>query len=98
MLTFNFEDPSKDVLHVAHIYWKILSPKPLPPRSSPPCQPLLKTPPKNCPLIRSCTCPLRVTAGDHGDDTRVFLFDMYMGGCQNYGPFLDPYYNTAPNI
>ena len=20
------------------------------------------------------------------------------GGCQNYGPFLDPYYNTAPNI
>ena len=22
----------------------------------------------------------------------------YMGGCQNYGPFLDPYYNTAPNI
>ena len=21
-----------------------------------------------------------------------------MGGCQNYGPFLDPYYNTAPNI
>ena len=22
----------------------------------------------------------------------------YMGGGQNYGPFLDPYYNTAPNI
>ena len=22
----------------------------------------------------------------------------YMGGCQNYGPFLDPYYNKAPNI
>ena len=22
----------------------------------------------------------------------------YMGGCQNYGPFLGPYYNTAPNI
>ena len=21
-----------------------------------------------------------------------------MGGCQNYGPFLDPYYNTAPTI
>ena len=21
-----------------------------------------------------------------------------MDGCQNYGPFLDPYYNTAPNI
>ena len=22
----------------------------------------------------------------------------HMGGCQNYGPFLDPHYNTAPNI
>ena len=22
----------------------------------------------------------------------------YMGSCQNYGPFLYPYYNTAPNI
>ena len=21
-----------------------------------------------------------------------------MGGCQNYGPLLDPYDNTAPNI
>ena len=21
-----------------------------------------------------------------------------MGGCQNYGAFLDPHYNTAPNI
>ena len=21
-----------------------------------------------------------------------------MGGCQNYGPFLDPYYSTAPTI
>ena len=23
---------------------------------------------------------------------------MDMDGCQNYGPFLDPDYNTAPNI
>ena len=22
----------------------------------------------------------------------------YMGGCQNYGPFVDPYYNKARNI
>ena len=22
----------------------------------------------------------------------------HMGGCQNYGPSLGPYYNTAPNI
>ena len=21
-----------------------------------------------------------------------------LSGCQNYGPFLDPYYNTAPNM
>ena len=21
-----------------------------------------------------------------------------MGGCQNYGPFLGPYYNTGPNL
>ena len=23
---------------------------------------------------------------------------LYMGGCQNYGPFLGPYYNTGPNL
>ena len=27
----------------------------------------------------------------------VYIY-IYMGGCQNYGPFLGPYYNTAPNI
>ena len=26
------------------------------------------------------------------------IVPVYMGGCQNHGPFLDPYYNTAPNI
>ena len=26
------------------------------------------------------------------------LSSSYIGGCQNYGPFLDPYYDTAPNI
>ena len=30
-----------------------------------------------------------------GDETTIMG---YMGGCQNYGPFLDPYYSTAPNI
>ena len=29
---------------------------------------------------------------------RKDLFQRHMGGCQNYGPFLGPYYNTAPNI
>ena len=28
----------------------------------------------------------------------VFGKDSHVGGCQNYGPFLDPYYNTAPDI
>ena len=23
---------------------------------------------------------------------------VHVGGCQNYGPLLDPYQNTAPNI
>ena len=23
---------------------------------------------------------------------------IYLGGCQNYGPFLGPYYNAAPII
>ena len=24
--------------------------------------------------------------------------DLHVGGCQNYGPFLGPYYNTALDI
>ena len=27
-----------------------------------------------------------------------FSCTLHMGGCQNYGPFLDPHYNAAPNI
>ena len=26
----------------------------------------------------------------------ILVVYMYMGGCQNYGPFLGSYYNTAP--
>ena len=25
------------------------------------------------------------------------LYGLHLGGCQNMVPFLDPYYNTAPN-
>ena len=25
-----------------------------------------------------------------------FIFENHIGGCQNYGPFLGPYYNTGP--
>ena len=28
----------------------------------------------------------------------VFVSSLHLGGCQNYRPSLDPYYNTAPNI
>ena len=28
----------------------------------------------------------------------LVLGNCQMGSCQNYGPFLDPYDNTAPNI
>ena len=27
---------------------------------------------------------------------RDYMRDYYMGGCQNYGPFLGPYYNRDP--
>ena len=37
-------------------------------------------------------------ASDGKMETTVFL-RLYTGcNCQNYGPFSDPYYNTAPNI
>ena len=28
----------------------------------------------------------------------TFNIPTHVGGCQNYGPFLGPYYNTAPII
>ena len=31
-------------------------------------------------------------------DIGVVLYVGYMGGWQNYGAFLVPHYNTAPNI
>ena len=31
-------------------------------------------------------------------DTTICQHANHMGGCQNYGPFLDPYYNTRLNI
>ena len=56
--------------------------------------------------------PVIVTIMDNKDYVRVFLSSYYttitgwgvlicphhLGGCQNYGPFLGPCYNTAPNI
>ena len=42
--------------------------------------------------------PKALAAGLYGGCCYDLKFRVYMGGCQNYGPFLDPYYNTAPNI
>ena len=39
--------------------------------------------------------------GDNGKENGNYyngVYMEYMGGCQNCGPFLDPYSNTAPNI
>ena len=33
------------------------------------------------------------------ETTTIGVVGVYkVGDCQNFGPFLDPYYNTAPNI
>ena len=32
------------------------------------------------------------------DTRQKRLLSVYMGDCQNYGPFLGPYYNTGPNL
>ena len=34
----------------------------------------------------------------HTESERKREMYMHVGGCQNYGPFLGPYYNTAPII
>ena len=44
---------------------------------------------------------LRAPARLHDDELCNMLDQFWcwhVGGCQNYGPFLGPYYNTAPNI
>ena len=39
---------------------------------------------------------MKVVSGQNCNDNEAIW--VYMGGCQNYGPFLDPYFLTAPNI
>ena len=38
--------------------------------------------------------------GDNGKENGNYcsILGLYLGGCQNYGPFLGPYYSTAPNF
>ena len=31
-----------------------------------------------------------------GNGNYCSILGLYLGGCQNYGPFLDPFHNTAP--
>ena len=42
--------------------------------------------------------PIRNPDGQTRRILRSFGHHLYMGGCQNYGPFLGPWYNTAPTI
>ena len=35
---------------------------------------------------------------DAGLQVTYRVYRAYMGDCQNYGPFLGPYYNTGPNL
>ena len=34
---------------------------------------------------------------DEGQRSMELCLGIYIGDCQNYGPFLGPYYNTGPN-
>ena len=42
--------------------------------------------------------PYTLPQGRKDTNVPTFRLLLYMGGCQNYGPFLGPYYNTAPII
>ena len=39
---------------------------------------------------------MKVVSGQNFNDNEAIW--VHMGGCQNYGPLLDPYFHTAPNI
>ena len=39
---------------------------------------------------------MRMTKWKLGLHEGLYMY-IHMGGCQNYGPFLGPYYSTAPN-
>ena len=59
-------------------------------------------------MLSKMPIPLRVPGtlgvkGHIGPGTQqativLTAYDVHMAGCQNYGPFLGPYYNTTPNI
>ena len=53
------------------------------------CQTCETSGPKN-------TTPPYNSKGSHTQDFQPYI--LLLSGCRNYGPFLDPYYNTAPNI
>ena len=54
---------------------------------------------QECDAASSASCEVCVGLGHMEPATnRGHFLGAYMGGCQNYGPFLDPYYNAPPNI
>ena len=41
--------------------------------------------------------PAAPSGGTSKPPSQGVVLRLYMGDCQNYGPFLGPYYNTGPN-
>ena len=52
------------------------------------------SPGKSCATL--CPQNTAITALDHYW-AYIYIY-IYMGGCQNYGPFSEPYYYMAPNM
>ena len=52
-----------------------------------------------CFRLHGCTeNRLRERVIQEANHKKSYTGNKHMGGCQNNGPFLGPYYNTAPNI
>ena len=55
-------------------------------------------------MVVKVMVPIRVVLGlywgimEKKVETTIMGYIGYMGGCQSYGSFFDPYYTTAPNI
>ena len=41
---------------------------------------------------------MMLPSGELHSRKNIAVLNLHLGGCQNYGPLLDPYYNSAPKI
>ena len=60
----------------------------------------IRTPKKGTPNFRKLSYGMMCSSalGFWASGFRTYSKALYMGSCQNYGPFLGLYYNTAPII